>query len=175
MLELLAQAADKVDPTGIVPNITPTPGNALYLAIGAALVWLLKSGYLEKWVQWRKEDKQETREEAKEAPEREVKLLRESLDETKFTLKGVIAELIEQREKRHNCEVEVAEFRAELKHERAEKEELKQEVADQKKEIEELREQIKANVGDWKLLKKDVRAVQEHQDQQDTAQRTSQQ
>jgi chromosome segregation ATPase len=176
MFEFLAQAAGSADIS--IPNVPG--GDVTKIAIGGVIVWLFKSGYLDKFWIWRKEDKQETREEAKEGPEREVKLLRTSLEETKLTMKGIIAEMTEQREKRHNCEVEVAEMRTELKHakeevgrvlvelknEREEKTKLKQEIADQKQEIDELRQQIKAQVGDWKLLKKDVQAVQDHQDQQ---------
>lgn len=164
------------------PNdIAPVFSDAAKLGIGGFVVWLFTSGYIGKLYSWWKEGKKETREEAKEGPEREVKLLRESLEEYRLTQKGIIAEMTEQREKRHNCEVEVAEMRTELKHakeevgrvlvelknEREEKAKLKQEIADQKQEIDELREQIKENVGDWKLLKKDVQAVQqEQQDQQ---------
>lgn len=66
MFELLSQVVPGVDVTDIAPSITPTPGNALYLAIGLSIAWLVKSGYLDKFMVWRKEDRNETRKEAQE-------------------------------------------------------------------------------------------------------------
>jgi len=142
--------------------IAPLLDKGAYIGIGALVVWAIKSGWLERMMTRIGLVRKEIQAEAKEGPEREIKLLRESIEEYRLTQKGIIAELTEQRDKRHNCEVEVAEIRSELKHEREQKEELKKEIA-------ELRKQIQSEVGEWKLIKQDVAAVQQeqldHQDQ----------
>lgn len=148
-----------VDPTTIAPVLD----KGMYVAIGMAVVWLLNSGYAAKAWTWFREGRKEVREEAKEGPERELQVVKEQLLEYKTTLKGVIVELNEMREHNHNCEKTQARQEERIKTQDGLIAELRSENTELKSQIKSLQEQA----GVWRQVKVDVKAMQEHQDQQD--------
>lgn len=161
-----------MDPKDAMPEITPAMYGAAAYVLMAFLHWAsgkglpLLTSMATGLKDWWNGNKKEIRDDAKDGPEREVKLLRESLEETKVTLKGVIVELSTLRQQHHNCEVNQA--RQELKIEMQDKKIVEQAgvISAQQEEITELREQIRMQVGEWKKTQVAVQAVQAQQEQQ---------
>jgi predicted nuclease with TOPRIM domain len=150
-----------MDPTD--PNTLPLVlDKGIYVAIGMLAVWLLKSGWAAKAWETFRTGRKEVREEAKEAPERELQVVKEQLLEYKTTLKGVIVELNEMREHNKNCEVNQARQEERIKTQDGMIAELRRENTELKNQIQSLQKQA----GVWKQVQVDVQAMQEHQDQQ---------
>lgn len=69
-----------MDTTTVTPELLE---KAPWVAIGLVAMWLFKSGYLDKFWVWRKEDRKETREEAKEGPLMVLEEVKQQLAEAK--------------------------------------------------------------------------------------------
>lgn len=80
----------------------------MYVAIGALVVWLLKGGGAEKVQGWFRKTKEEIRHEAKEAPETEVRMLREHSAKQDVAIVSLTAKIETLSDAHHKCEVNQA-------------------------------------------------------------------
>lgn len=152
-----------------VDAIAPLLDKGAYIGIGALVVWAIKSGWLEKQMTRIGLIKKEIQEEAKEAPERELRVVKEAQEELKVTVRGLIAELKDLRLHNQECEVKFA--RAETKIEVLEKQngQLTTRQAELTAENAQLKDQIQhlqTQAGVWHQVQVDVKAIQKEQGQQ---------
>lgn len=85
----------------------------MYVAVGMLIVWLVKSGKLSEGFSWLRSAKKEIQEEAKEAPQTEVRMLREQLNKTDLIVTGLVTKYDEIQKQHHHCEVALAQAKAE--------------------------------------------------------------
>lgn len=150
-----------------LPELTPAMYGAAAYVFMAFLHWASGKGLplLKELGNWWSGNKREIREDAKEGPERELKVVLANYDELKLTVKGMAVELAELRKHNHNCEVSMARADEKIKVLEEKVVERDKTIAAQQQRILQLEEQVKLQGQMWERVEVDVAAVKEGQQQ----------